>query len=134
MFLKQELYRPDSLPAEVFLVLAMVMLAVAFHDFLLPLLTITVTFYCCLSLNNHIPILRQYKYLIMLQSLLILVSAFLYNDFNVFGTCYVKGPSSAPSPKTPSLKGQLAAKIDYNCVYPFGVDPIWFLSMNNGNF
>jgi hypothetical protein len=74
--------------------------------------------------------------------LLIIISALIYNDFNVFGTCYAKGalppPSSAAvkplNAKASIIKGPPANKTDYNCVYPFGVDPIWFLSVNNGIF
>lgn len=61
------------------------------------------------------------RYLIVLMGFFALYSGMVYNDFlslnlNLFGSCYeIEGEEAVPT----------------NCVYPFGLDPIWGKASNN---
>ena len=53
-------------------------------------------------------------------------SGFIYNDMmslplNLFGSCYVNKPARTEL---------LEAKLINDCVYPFGIDPKWYVAHN----
>jgi V-type H+-transporting ATPase subunit a len=61
----------------------------------------------------------QARYLLLLMGLFSTFCGFMYNDFlsiplNLFGSCY---------------NFETGEKMDPNCVYPIGVDPVWYLSV-----
>lgn len=68
---------------------------------------------------HNYPALRGFleaRYLLLLMGVFAVYCGFIYNDFmsiplNLFGSCYTE-------------KGNVVA----DCVYPFGVDPKWYIS------
>lgn len=67
------------------------------------------------------PVLKA-RYLLLLMGFFAFFSGWMYNDFlsiplNVFGSCY-------------SNQEIQAKKVDKNCVYPFGLDPKWYVASN----
>jgi V-type H+-transporting ATPase subunit a len=77
-------------------------------------------FICCYG--KTIPILKDFyaaRYLLLLMGFFAAYSGLIYNDFlsiplNLFGSCY---------------NLETAAKNSPDCVYSFGVDPIWYISV-----
>ncbi|CAD8150157.1 unnamed protein product [Paramecium octaurelia] len=72
--------------------------------------------------NQMIP----FRYLIILMGFFALYNGFIYNDYlsislNLFGSCY--------SPENEEWKRE-----SKDCVYPFGVDPVWQASGSSLNF
>lgn len=72
-----------------------------------------------------------FRYLIILMGFFAFYCGMIYNDmssvsFNFFGSCYDYTTFNPNIENTPT---RLA-----NCVYPFGIDPIWSLSINNLTF
>jgi V-type H+-transporting ATPase subunit a len=72
------------------------------------------------SKSSLIPGIKA-RYLLLLMGFFAFYSGWMYNDFlsiplNVFGTCYTD-------------KGETAVRKE-NCVYPFGMDPKWFVATN----
>jgi V-type H+-transporting ATPase subunit a len=62
------------------------------------------------------------RYLLLFMGFFAFYAGWMYNDFlsmplNVFGTCYIN-------------KGQTAVKEEKDCVYPFGMDPKWYVASN----
>ncbi len=67
--------------------------------------------------------LLPYRYLLLLMSVFSFYAGLIYNDFsslsfNLFGSCYLNNEQVLTS-----IKGN-------NCVYLFGVDPVWTVSHN----
>jgi V-type H+-transporting ATPase subunit a len=67
------------------------------------------------------PVLKA-RYLLLFMGFCALYCGFIYNDFlsiplNLFGTCYVN-------------QGEIAVRENKNCVYPFGIDPKWYVATN----
>lgn len=84
------------------------------------------------SKSNHpvLKALRPHRYLITLMGFFATYCGFIYNDFmslslNMFGTCY---DLSIPIAEQPIHRP------DSQCVYPFGLDPVWAIASNNLNF
>lgn len=62
------------------------------------------------------------RYILLFMGFFAFYNGWMYNDFlsiplNVFGSCYVN-------------EGTVAVKEDKDCVYPFGIDPKWYVSSN----
>ena len=80
------------------------------------------------KLLNGTPLagLVQIRYLLALMGFFAFYCGFIYNDFlslpiNLFGTCY----NNLKGIETEQIKG---------CVYPFGIDPKWYIASNELNF
>ena len=89
------------------------------------------------ALDGALPL----RYILMMMGAMAMLSGLLYNEFfaipnNWFGTCYNVDVrcSTEDAGCNPSFfpKGceNPALGCEINCVYPFGVDPSWFLSGN----
>jgi V-type H+-transporting ATPase subunit a len=68
---------------------------------------------------------RAFRYLILLMGVFSVYCGFIYNDFfslslNLFGTCY-QGETRIQTQKP-------------NCVYSFGIDPVWSTATNELSF
>lgn len=66
------------------------------------------------------------RYLLLLMGFFAFFAGWMYNDFlsipiNIFGTCYIN-------------KGEVAVKNFKECVYPFGMDPKWYVASNELSF
>jgi len=93
--------------------------------------------YLCLMVDgikeNTSSILKSFlkvRYLLLLMGFFSLYSGFIYNDFlslplPIFGTCYEDSKNSSVP---------IATKINKNCVYLFGLDPKWRISVNELTF
>ncbi len=62
------------------------------------------------------------RYLLLFMGFFALYAGWMYNDFlsiplNVFGSCYIN-------------QGETAGKQQKDCVYPFGMDPKWYVASN----
>lgn len=69
------------------------------------------------------------RWLLLFMGFFAMYAGFIYNDFlsipwNLFGSCY-------ENHETPH--GPVAKKID-DCVYPFGLDPKWYIASNELTF
>lgn len=69
--------------------------------------------------NESLKDMYAARYLILLMGFFATFCGLIYNDFlsiplNLFGSCY---------------NFETGHKADPNCVYPVGVDPIWYLSV-----
>lgn len=67
------------------------------------------------------------RFLLILMGFFAFFSGFIYNDFasipfNLFGSCYEK------------QEGTNITTREDGCVYPFGLDPKWFISTNELGF
>ena len=70
--------------------------------------------------------LLPHRYLITMMGFFSFYCGFIYNDYlsiqlNLFGSCY------QPSLAEP---GNAIPRISNDCVYPFGVDPVWGVTSN----
>ena len=66
--------------------------------------------------------LCKYRHFFLLLSICSVFCGFIYNDFlsvplPFFGTCYVN-------------RGDEAVREDKSCIYPFGIDPKWYIADN----
>lgn len=71
--------------------------------------------------------LLQARYLLALMGFFGCYCGFLYNDFlsipwNLFGSCYENIEHTSYTERIP------------NCVYPFGLDPKWYIAENELSF
>ncbi len=62
------------------------------------------------------------RHILLMMGFFACYCGWMYNDFisiplNVFGTCYVN-------------QGKEAVRMDQSCVYPFGLDPKWYVAKN----
>ena len=68
------------------------------------------------------------RYLLLLMGVFSMFCGLIYNDFSSMGTqmfgkgCYEAKPAS----KTATV--MYAKRIDKDCMYPFGIDPVWYRS------
>ena len=67
------------------------------------------------------------RYLLLLMGFFGTYCGFIYNDMmamplNLFGSCYRE------------IEGQTKAEQEEGCVYPFGIDPKWYVAKNELNF
>lgn len=81
-----------------------------------------------LAMSHDFYIILKIRYLLLLMGFFATFCGFIYNDMmslplNLFGSCYV---NSETEPGDVIL-------ID-DCVYPFGVDPKWYVSSKELNF
>ena len=67
------------------------------------------------------------RYLFLLMGVFSFFNGFIYNDFSSL-TTYAFGKSCFD--KVETVNGEeFAKKSNYDCVYPFGMDPIWYRSV-----
>ncbi|CAD8080250.1 unnamed protein product [Paramecium sonneborni] len=71
-------------------------------------------------------VMIPYRYLLILMGFFAFYNGFIYNDYlsislNLFGSCY--------SPEKEEWKRE-----QKDCVYPFGIDPVWQASSSSLNF
>lgn len=82
--------------------------------------------------------LLKIRYLILLMGFFAAFSGFIYNDFMsiplfIFHSCYpIQTDHDAGHSNTTEHNVEMIQKQD--CVYPIGVDPAWYLSVNELNF
>ena len=93
------------------------------HGFLLLLFSLYLLFFN----NRNLAFLQKGKYLLVFMGFFSLFCGFIYNDFfgfqlNLFGSCYNKIGNSI----------KVGRKED--CVYIFGIDPVWGVSNNELTF
>ena len=73
----------------------------------------------------------QLRYIVLMMGFFAFYCGWVYNDFigynlNLFGSCYdvKKGVPDFPVPPVD----------DPDCIYPFGIDPVWGVSTNELNY
>lgn len=80
------------------------------------------------------------RYLVAMMGFFALYSGFIYNDFlslsfNLFGSCYNPEPAKCPdNPSSECFNPISGSYLNNECVYPFGLDPIWVTSENEIQF
>lgn len=72
------------------------------------------------------PVLKA-RYLLFFMGLSAFYAGWMYNDFlsvplGIFGTCYENDPNTHNPP--------MARRVSEDCVYPFGLDPKWYVASN----
>jgi V-type H+-transporting ATPase subunit a len=77
--------------------------------------------------DSPLKVLLRPRYLIFFMGIAAFYCGWMYNDFlsvplGIFGTCY-----------STSKDGHTAQKLD-RCVYPFGIDPKWYVASNELTF
>ena len=86
--------------------------------------------YLCLrnerELSGILKPLAKIKYMLLLMGIFATYCGFIYNDLmslplNLFGSCYVSRPGKS---------GLIEATLTKDCVYPFGLDPKWYVGHN----
>jgi V-type H+-transporting ATPase subunit a len=96
------------------------------HGALLLMLAI----YLCLRNERELSVilkpLAKIKYMLLLMGIFATYCGFIYNDMmslplNLFGSCYINRPGKA---------GLVEASLTKDCVYPFGLDPKWYVGHN----
>lgn len=80
--------------------------------------------------NVAVKVLRPHRYLLTLMGFFATYCGFIYNDFmsislNLFGSCY---DMANVEPE------QAISRYDNQCVYGFGIDPVWAVASNNLNY
>ena len=80
------------------------------------------------------------RYLFLMMGFFAFFSGAIYNDYTSMGTemfgkgCYTTTASETNGKEIEAVKNQdayyFAEKIDDECVYKFGIDPVWFRSSN----
>jgi V-type H+-transporting ATPase subunit a len=101
-----------------------VMFGDVLHGFLLTVFAI----YLCFSTSQFAKGFSSVKYFFLLMGINATFCGFIYNDFSsvtlqTFGkSCYQQ------------IKDEKAYREDKECVYPLGIDPIWYLSTDEINF
>lgn len=114
------------------------------HGSLLLLFGIALCFLSSRLKNTAAEVFGTIRYLILLMGLFAFYNGFIYNEFfaiptSIFGgSCYspdavvlAVGNATIPdAPKNPMTYGyaRLHPESPEDCVYPFGVDPVWFVS------
>lgn len=73
--------------------------------------------------HNELFLLLKVRYMLLLMGFFATYCGFIYNDMmamplNLFGSCYS------------SEEGDQEVTLAADCVYPFGVDPKWYVSKN----
>ncbi|CAD8075273.1 unnamed protein product [Paramecium primaurelia] len=106
-----------------------VMFADIAHGFMLFLCGLYIIFwknYLLKQTDSMFNLMIPFRYLIVLMGFFAFYNGFIYNDYlsislNLFGSCY--------SPEKQEWKRE-----SKDCVYPFGVDPVWQASGSSLNF
>lgn len=80
------------------------------------------------------------RYLLLLMGIMATYAGFIYNEFfaikpNIFGSCYQMNNPIQMNQSIPLEPATITQKFFYRrahkeCVYPFGLDPIWSFSEN----
>ena len=81
--------------------------------------------------NFLLKLFIPHRYLISMMGFFAVYCGFIYNDFlslslNIFGSCY--DPTNAIPPDN------VIPRISDECVYGFGLDPVWAVTKDNLNF
>ena len=77
--------------------------------------------------NSITGALGPYRYLFVLMGLFSFFCGLVYNDFSSLGT-QTFGKTCFSVIEQGKHHDEYAHKLDKNCVYPFGIDPIWYRS------
>lgn len=98
------------------------------------------TYFCLkkdiILLNSpNLIMLVKARYLLLLMGAFALYCGLIYNDFmslpmNFFGSCYTNVYDKSTSNK----EADYTVIAEKDCVYPFGVDPKWYVSKNELSF
>lgn len=80
--------------------------------------------------KTFLGLLTPHRYLVTMMGFFSFYCGFIYNDYlsinlNLFGSCY------QPTLAEP---GHAIPRISNDCVYPFGVDPVWGIASNGLTF
>lgn len=100
------------------------------HGLIVFAFSIILIFFVSEDTNNAVfKMIRPHRYIICLMGFFATYCGFIYNDYlsislNLFGSCFdVAGvQEKSPIPR------------NGDCVYPFGLDPVWSVAENNLNF
>lgn len=100
------------------------------HGFLLSLFGLYLIIKCDELRKNNSPLKAVLKgrYLLFFMGFCAFYAGWIYNDFlsvplGIFGTCYTNPPKN-------NHHAEMKAMRKPGCVYPFGVDPKWYVSSN----
>lgn len=77
--------------------------------------------------KSSLAVLLEFRYLLTLMGFFAFYCGWIYNDMfsmpvNLFGTCWEK------------VEGTHETRRIEDCVYPFGLDPKWYIASNELNF
>lgn len=100
------------------------------HGLLILLFGLYLSFYSARNPSEIGKILLPHRYMIVLMGFFSTYCGLIYNDFmsislNMFGSCYKVGSAAVGLP---------IERLSSECVYPFGVDPVWSVATNSLNF
>ena len=98
------------------------------HGVLIFLLGLYLVFFNDKISKTSLAFVCQLRYMVLMMGFFAFYCGWIYNDFlgmnlNIFGSCY----NNAIKDGIPDGK---MVEPDADCVYPFGIDPIWGISNN----
>jgi V-type H+-transporting ATPase subunit a len=97
------------------------------HGLILFLLGLYLVFNNAALSRSSLSFVCELRYMVLMMGFFASYCGWIYNDFlgmnvNLLGSCY---------PLYVQGDGKLAYTHTENCVYPFGIDPIWGVASNN---
>jgi len=110
---------------------------VMFGDIMHGSLLLIFAVYLCLSKKEQGTLahtLKDVRYLFLLMGIFASYCGLIYNDFTSTATQIFGEGCYTVRPETPGSEKMIAVPEDKDCIYPVGMDPIWFRSMNEITF